>query len=556
MNSMIYDPLEEYRQKFKKLHLDNTNRFFEELVRQSGVDIEENRKTVRQYDEHTKKLGTLRHKLYWMRILRMIMVILVISIPIMLRTPELAIQAFLVLSVVFIPLILLITPKIQGYRSEIELADEKASELLALARKQMEPLNALFTEQDALRLLEDSIPLLSLEPSFSAEQEANMVLNFDFCGKGDDEQSVIGLLAGNYNENPFLFENRQIHEMGTEVYHGYKTISWTEEYTDSEGETKTRTETETLHATLKKPKPKYHTQTLLHYCSQGGPDLTFSRGATHLDRMSEIGIERYVKRGEKQLKRMTDRAIRENRDFVSMSNTEFEVLFHATNRTDEVQFRTLFTPLAQINMVKLVLSQVGYGDDFNFCKLNRTNRIISEHSLGRAITLFPKDHASYSYEQVRENFIGKNAEFFKAVYFDFAPVWAIPLYQERPAHSLDPVPKRRQKYASKEWEALANAVDDQYVVHPQTATKAILKCSFVSSGKSGDRIKVTAYSYSVRKRVTDVSVHGGDGYWHDVPVEWKEYIPLKFESRYYVGTEEQANNRTILAKKDNLCIFN
>ena len=44
MNSMIYDPLEEYLQKFKKLHLDNTNRFFEELVRQSGVDIEENRK--------------------------------------------------------------------------------------------------------------------------------------------------------------------------------------------------------------------------------------------------------------------------------------------------------------------------------------------------------------------------------------------------------------------------------------------------------------------------------------------------------------------------------
>ena len=215
MNSMIYDPLEEYLQKFKKLHLDNTNRFFEELVRQSGVDIEENRKTVRQYDEHSKKLGTLRNKLYWMRILRMIMVILVIFIPIMLWTPELAIQAFLVLSVVFIPLILLITPKIRGYRSEIELADEKASELLALARKQMEPLNALFTEQDALRLLEDSIPLLSLEPSFSAEQEANMVLNFDFCGQSDDEQSAIELLAGNYNENPFLFENRQIHEMGS-----------------------------------------------------------------------------------------------------------------------------------------------------------------------------------------------------------------------------------------------------------------------------------------------------------------------------------------------------
>ena len=31
MNSMIYDPLEEYLQKFKKLHLDNTNRFLKSL---------------------------------------------------------------------------------------------------------------------------------------------------------------------------------------------------------------------------------------------------------------------------------------------------------------------------------------------------------------------------------------------------------------------------------------------------------------------------------------------------------------------------------------------
>ena len=217
MNSMIYDPLEEYLQKFKKLHLDNTNRFFEELVRQSGVDIEENRKTVRQYDEHSKKLGTLRNKLYWMRILRMIMVILVIFIPIMLWTPELAIQAFLVLSVVFIPLILLITPKIRGYRSEIELADEKASELLALARKQMEPLNALFTEQDALRLLEDSIPLLSLEPSFSAGR-ATTNSPPSSCWQGTTTKTHSCLRTGRFMK----WEPKFI--MVTKPYHGPKSI--------------------------------------------------------------------------------------------------------------------------------------------------------------------------------------------------------------------------------------------------------------------------------------------------------------------------------------------
>ena len=36
MDSMIYNPLEEYVQKFKGAHLENTNAFFDGLVKQSG----------------------------------------------------------------------------------------------------------------------------------------------------------------------------------------------------------------------------------------------------------------------------------------------------------------------------------------------------------------------------------------------------------------------------------------------------------------------------------------------------------------------------------------
>ena len=44
MNSVIYNPLEEYESKLKVLHNENANKFFENLVKQSGVDIE---KTVK-----------------------------------------------------------------------------------------------------------------------------------------------------------------------------------------------------------------------------------------------------------------------------------------------------------------------------------------------------------------------------------------------------------------------------------------------------------------------------------------------------------------------------
>jgi hypothetical protein len=71
-------------------------------------------------------------------------------------------------------------------------------------------------------------------------------------------------------------------------------------------------------------------------------------------------------------------------------------------------------------MVELLLSQTGYGDDFHFIKQRRTNRIVSNHSQGRALKLSAGAYASYAFDQIKENFINKNAEFFKAVYFDFA----------------------------------------------------------------------------------------------------------------------------------------
>jgi hypothetical protein len=238
-----------------------------------------------------------------------------------------------------------------------------------------------------------------------------------------------------------------------------------------------------------------------------------------------------------------------------MSNSDFEVLFDALDRTDEVQFRTLFTPLAQTNMVDLIRSQSGYGDDFNFIKQKRTNRIISKHSQERAITLLPSTYISYSFDIIKESFVKKNAEYFKAIYFDFAPLWAIPMYQERPVHSLDPIPDLSQKYSYKECEALSNKISKEHVVHPQTKTHAILKSCFVGSQGDTDEICVWAYSYDIIPRIDIVPVHGGDGRWHNVPVPWDDYIPLKTSNKFSVASAEHTKDRDVLAKRNDICIF-
>lgn len=533
MTAVIYDPLEEYENKLQALHLENTNAFFQQLVTKSGVDVEENRRTVAQYDKFQESLKKLRRKLGWMRFWRVLMCITLVLIPLV---------------------VMKMTPKIRALRKEIEEGDAKTAELLAKAQRQMEPLNRLFTDRDALEIIHTTVPLMSFHPYFSAEQEEDMKINYDFRDGNNKEQSTLDVLAGEYNENPFLFENRRVHKMGMETYHGYKTITWTETYRDSQGKLQRRTRTQTLHATVTKPKPFYSTQVVLHYCSQGGPELSFTRDATNLDQKSERAIERYVKKGEKKLQRMAEKAVKENDDFTSMSNTEFEVLFDALDRTDEVQFRTLFTPLAQTNMVSLLLSQTGYGDDFNFIKEKRTNTIISQHSQDRAINLLSGEYPSYSYDNIAQNFVNKNRDFFKAVFFDFAPLLAIPAYQERPVHSLKPIPDYNRIIAQKEGEAMANMVSEQYIVHPATKTPAILKSSFVDSGNNGDEICITAYSYDIEGRVDIVPMLGGDGRMHNVHVHWDLYLPLEAKNHFYIA-EDSVKDRTLFAKRNGLGIY-
>ena len=214
MNAVIYDPLEEFDTRHRNTHSEKVNQFFEELVQRSGVDIAQNRETVRQYNEYKENLAKLTKKLNRLRFFRVLMCITLILIPLV---------------------ILKMTPKIKALRAEIAEADQRADELLAEAGRQMRPLNQLFTDRDALNLIEATMPLLSFEECFSAKQEADMKINYDFAEYNEDEQSVIDVLAGHYNENPFLFENKVIHTMGTETYHGYKTIHWTETYRDSSG---------------------------------------------------------------------------------------------------------------------------------------------------------------------------------------------------------------------------------------------------------------------------------------------------------------------------------
>ena len=530
---MIYNPQKEYDEALAKLHAEHATAHLDELVKRSGVDPAQNRKTVAECERCKASLKKLKRKLFWLRFWRVVCCITILLIPVVIWG---------------------LNPKIKALRAEIGKLDQRVNALYEQACAQMAPLNRLFTDRDALTLIEKTLPFMKFADCFTAEQEKDMRENYDFSERSGNEECAVDVLAGRYHENPFVFERKRVHRLGTEVYHGYLTIHWTETYRDSKGNMQTRHRTQTLHASVVKPKPYYHTQMLLHYCAQGAPDLTFSREDTHLENKSERAVGRYVKKGERKLKRKADKALRKNEEFTAMANTEFEVLFGATNRSDEVQFRTLFTPLAQTNMVDLILDPNGYQDDFCFYKKRRTNTVVTQHSQGRPLYLLASHYRSHSFDIIKNSFLTHNKTFFRQVFFDFAPLLAIPAYQERPVHSLKPLPDLSRRYSYMECEALANAMPRSLVVHPETRTEAILKSTYLGKNGTADEVSVRAYTYAIAKRLDFVLVLGGDGHMHSVPVPWDEYLPLESERRFLVG-KDTGERHTVAASRNGLHIY-
>ena len=564
MNEQLLEPLKYYRDQGKALHEQNTKEFFDDLLQQSGINAEENRSTVRTYDKTKEEIKKVEKKISWLRVLKGFLIFLTIvgfvfmAIGILMCIDG----SLLALGIVAIVLGLLsgvgfiiltatqVTPRIKNASRIKETLEDKANELLAKAWAQMAPLNALFNDTDALRLAEKTIPGLKFDMRFERAREDFFVRHNDFIDLGDSDCSMTNTLSGNFCGNPFVFCRRLIHKMGLKTYFGSRTIFWTETYRDSQGNLRRRTRSQTLHASVTKPKPEYHPHSYLCYGSQAAPDLTFTRKPTHAEDLSERELARKIKRGEKKLSKKAQAATEKGGNFQEMANSEFDVLFGATDRNHEVQFRLMVTPLAQRNMVDLIKDDDnGYGDDFHFNKYKRCNIITSEHAQKWNMNTTATNYYSYHVDTARSKFINFNSQFFRSVFFDFAPLFSIPAYMEEPSSSLEPYDNSGANYTVYEHEVMANAIGYKSFVHPASDTVAILKTKHSARKENADVVSVTAYSYQAVQRVDQVLKMGGDGNLHHVPVPWIEYIPVQKTTNMLVQRTDMTERDVNEAKK-------
>lgn len=545
MENKLWDPLDFYLTEGRDRYSQYAKESFKQHLQESGVDEQENQLLAEVYESIDKECKELKNGKN-LRIVYGILagLLIILGIGFLIASEEDPVFLIIGCCLVLVGGLWLFGKVVPDFKSLGEKLTEKTEEaehLLVPPRTQLERLDSFFATDESLRFTEKTIPELHFH-SFCSRQHQSCLEALDFRHSADSSVSVTNTLAGDFRGNPFLFTTVLQHTMRNHKYTGTKTIHWEEKqerevqkertYTDSNGQTQTEYYTvketvmiprsQTLKAYVTAPEPYYSKTSSLGYGHPMAPDLCFSRYPKHIQNKSAERIQSQVIRKGRTLRNKSERAIKKGQEFMMMANEEFEVLFGATDRNNDHQFRLLFTPQAQKNMIALLKDSSLIGDEFSFHKHGKYNTISCDEWLLKEA---PTHYHDYSVQEARKNYLEHHQAYFRRLFGTFAPLLAIPGYQEPFSLISQGESVEKGHFAECEHEAMANQLPLNQLVTWDTKTAAILKTRLIGTDTEKDLVEVTARGYTTRNRVETIEVEGEDGEDHDVDVHWVEYIP-------------------------------
>lgn len=569
MDTSLLSPVSTYNKTLKDSEEKNANEYFNKLVEKSKMDVELNRKTCKQYydlcylrDNSAKKVRSYKAKRVWLILLACFSGILAVTFIILSATQVLPWFVGLIIGLVGAGLvvfsILWIVKKINKAlkNQEAILADltNQCNQKLNEAQLQMQPLNSLFDWNMQTEVFSTTAPKVQLDKYFDWKKLDLMSRRFNYDENRTDKSSIYYVQSGSINGNPIVIERDFDQKMGTKVYTGSRTITYTVTVRDSQGHTRTETRSQVLTASVKKPYPTYDYSSYLFYGNDAAPDLSFKRTATGLINKTEKDFDKIVRKKDNKVIKMSQKAVVYDRDgstFTAMSNMDFEVLFNALDRDQEVQFRLLFTPLAQAGELELI-KKGPYGDDFSFIKSKKLNCIRATHFEGMDIYGNPANFYDFDVDKSKKKFVDYNVNYFKGVFFLLAPILAIPLYEDHKPVEFIYKSKYESNYTTSEQEVMANSFGNNVFTPGGAITPTILKANFSAKIRDFDEVRVDGHAFKGEKRYDVVAVTASNGRIYDVTVPWTEYIPIQ-KSTYMgikrIGTTQKEYKENVLQGK-------
>ena len=535
----LYHPRQLFDGMLKNQYHQNADIYFEELAGKANVDKNMNALHVKQYnaameevEAARKKLGKAKAGKGW-TIAGMIIAFVAMIVCIVIGVLNSSIWWMILIGVAlgilggfFIFLLATSVKKAMAIaKQELAEKEAKAQKILGDCYADMANLNAMLDDNMAAEVMEKTTPIIDLDRSFSPERLCYLMERFGMNEETDPNTSVLGVVSGHIQGNPFILEKVFRHEVKDKVYEGSLTITWTTTHHDSKGNTYTETHTQTLHAETTHPAPFYWDETRLIYGSEAAPHLHFSRRPSGMSGKSDKDNEKFVRERVKELDKLEEKAVKAGRTFTKLGNDEFEAFFGADDRDNEVEYRLLFTALAQRNILDLIKKPEPYGDDWIMVKDGMLTSVASKHSQTFDYQM-PIDYfKDYDFVAAKKRFVAYCDDYIRGLFFDLAPIISIPMYQIHKPRDYIYGGQYRANMTSFEHEALINRMDAR-LFRPDKADESLpLLLKEMNAKKIGDNDEVAVHvlSYKTTPRVDYVSKMGGDGRFHDVPVHWTQY---------------------------------
>ena len=542
----LLEPARYYASELKSAYRDRLAERFEELTKESGIDVDANKATVRSLNEENGILdGYRKKKGLWIFFLVLSIVVVAVAAYFAYKqsqdwseTQEQLIRAVSeAVSIGFFGfLIFRSIAKIGKYAKLIRNQEKVVKRLEGDAWNQVSPLLSIMNTEDFCRIVHEIAPSIEIAPYIPSRfverlkersEKENELLNHIGFLKGASITTVSSL-SGSVDGKLFVVMSYVRFVMGTKIYTGSITLPYRDYVTDSNGNRKAVTRYETLTASIEKPYPYYHPYTRAIYFSEACPNLSFFRNPVNINAKSEKQFEKEVKKSEKKFIKIEKKSMKSGgKSFTPLSDTKFEALFNTEDRDNDVEFRMMYTPYAISQFTDFVKSAEGFGDNFYLEKDGcATSCILEGGQIGYPDGIRPGvgKIASYDYDAINRNFAHYGEAFFKNFYFCLAPLFMVPVYAEGRDEDFAKILSDSRPYSYDGFDAESLAAKNPELFRPAgTVTDIIIKSAGSETSEFGTVFTMEASSFRGVSRV-ELVYRVGFHVSGNVPVHWTEYI--------------------------------
>ena len=556
-------PIRELKE-IKNVFQQNTIEKIRGVIDNSGVDYHENQQLVKRYDECVEDAKDIRDNiaaLYFRLVLYLIIALALVTgggtgivgivdgiigldnwhwetwvvflflVFILVMSIVLFYLAYRVIRYIIKGIIPLLSDK---KRLKKQL-DEKAEYAEKLCWDNARPFLATLNEFFTIDVMNETFEGICLNRYLDSRTVKAMERNAPNVFSHDVNETTVEMLCGCIFSNPFVIRKYRKHYMSTKKYEGSAKVYIDVWETDSKGNRVRTKKIETVTGYVVKPIPAYKDDYELLYTSNNAPGVSFTHGISKIPKIArEAAID--IK--------MRDHVKRNITGFTPMSNNpEFESLFFAIDRDDELQFRELFTPVAQMNMVDIIKDNE-FGDYFilekkrSLTKVQIKDRIFKSFSweMWEDIQQF-KD---YDIRKIIEKVLEKNQIFLDKYLMMFMPILAVPYLQEEGDQYEEDFVEGQMHYSQQQAEVLANCMDTSVFVGKKTPI--MVSAKYTGTEGRMDSYILDIHYYDTYPRIEKTEGKASDGSSHPVDVEWIEYIARN--TRLYMMIKDTGRPKT------------